>query len=205
MFVSGAVLGVNCSYPPLPFFPDIYNEDWFFFAEAAAHQRLAKVGEARQAEYDPYLRPTRAGHEEFGDLLAEGLYAVLPNMMLQARSRRAHEFVRQVAALATERYWSSFIDVRRQEIRETQARLLDLTLRDTCGVDVPAALRSLHAAEARYEDAADPITQTACVEFLEAWCDDVSLWRSFYPHVKRLATVRDAMDWLQIEQWLAVR
>ena len=81
VFVSGAVLGVNCSYLPLPFFPDIYNEDWFFFAEAAARQRLAKVGEARQAEYDPYLRPTRAGHEEFGDLLAEGLYAVLPNMM----------------------------------------------------------------------------------------------------------------------------
>ena len=34
------------------------------------------------------------------------------------------------------------------------------------------------------------------MEFLAAWCDDVSLWRSFYPHVKRLATVRDAMDWL---------
>ena len=54
VFITGAVLGVNCSDLPLPFFPDIYNEDWFFFAEAAAYRRLTKVGEAQQAEYDPY-------------------------------------------------------------------------------------------------------------------------------------------------------
>ena len=40
---------------PLPFFPDVYNEDWFFFGEAAARRRLAKVGEARQGS----LRPVR--------------------------------------------------------------------------------------------------------------------------------------------------
>jgi hypothetical protein len=33
VFVTGAVLGVHCNSLPLSFFPDIYNEDWFFFAD----------------------------------------------------------------------------------------------------------------------------------------------------------------------------
>ena len=33
---------------PLSFFPDIYNEDWFFFAEEAAARRLPRVGQAGQ-------------------------------------------------------------------------------------------------------------------------------------------------------------
>ena len=32
IFVTGAALGVNCAEDPLDFFPDVYNEDWFFFA-----------------------------------------------------------------------------------------------------------------------------------------------------------------------------
>jgi hypothetical protein len=44
VFVTGAVLGVNTADLPLPFFPDIYNEDWFFFADAVAHRRLTNVG-----------------------------------------------------------------------------------------------------------------------------------------------------------------
>ena len=76
VFVTGAVLGVHCNNLPLSFFPDIYNEDWFFFAEEAAPRRLPRVGRARQLEYDPFANPDRARREEFGDLLAEGLYAL---------------------------------------------------------------------------------------------------------------------------------
>ena len=36
VFLTGAVLGVHCNSLPLSFFPDIYNEDWFFFAREAA-------------------------------------------------------------------------------------------------------------------------------------------------------------------------
>ena len=58
VFVTGAVLGVNCTDLPLPFFPDIYNEDWFFFAEAAPRATSStKAGEARQAEYEPFAEP----------------------------------------------------------------------------------------------------------------------------------------------------
>ena len=89
VFITGAVLGVNCSDLPLPFFADIYNEDWFFFAEAVAYRRLTKVGDAQQAEYDPYAEPTRASHEEFGDLMAEGLYSVIQGLRAQTDLRRS--------------------------------------------------------------------------------------------------------------------
>ncbi len=76
-FVSGSVLGVHCGDLPLPFFPDVYNEDWFFFSKAVARHDLFSVGVTTQARYEPFADPRRASHEEFGDLLAEGLYALI--------------------------------------------------------------------------------------------------------------------------------
>ena len=77
VFLTGAVLGVHCNSLPLSFFPDIYNEDWFFFAREAASRELRGVGQASQLKYNPYARPDRARREEFGDLLAEGLFALM--------------------------------------------------------------------------------------------------------------------------------
>jgi hypothetical protein len=74
--VSGLALGVNCNDQPVPFFPDQYNEDWFFFSPLVGERNLGLVGDAIQAPYNPYEDPQRACEEEFGDLLAEGLYAL---------------------------------------------------------------------------------------------------------------------------------
>ena len=60
VFVSGAVLGVHCNSLPLSLFPDIYNEDWFFFAKEAARRRLPRVGHAVQEQYEPFADPQRA-------------------------------------------------------------------------------------------------------------------------------------------------
>ena len=43
-FVSGSARGVRCDDVALPFFPDIYNEDWFFFSKAVARHDLFNVG-----------------------------------------------------------------------------------------------------------------------------------------------------------------
>jgi hypothetical protein len=43
-FVTGAAVGVNCNDQPLPFFPDVYNEDWFFFSPLAARREIAHGG-----------------------------------------------------------------------------------------------------------------------------------------------------------------
>ena len=76
-FASAGGMGVRCDRADLAFFPNIYNEDWFFFSEEAANHKITRVGVSRQKKYNPYRDPQRAVKEEFGDLLAEGLYARL--------------------------------------------------------------------------------------------------------------------------------
>jgi hypothetical protein len=205
VFVTGAVLGVNCSDLPLPFFPDIYNEDWFFFAEAAAHHRLAKAGEARQAVYNPYTRPERAEHEEFGDLLAEGLYALIERQHLSISTRRRGTFVDQIAKLATETYWENYIEVRSHDLQEARAQLQEFMNGKNCSDDVSAAVISLTKADARYDKVQKhPITAARCAEFVEAWRGDMVTWKLSYPHTRITGSLRDAMTWLDPTSWQRV-
>lgn len=196
VFATGAVLGVNCSDLPLPFFPDVYNEDWFFFGDAAVHRRLATAGEAEQLTYDPFAEPVRAAQEEFGDLLAEGIYALIE---MQGPDRS----LRQVTRLANERYWSSYIDVRRHDLTATRSRLAEFASRDTGSDDVAHASKSLEAAERLYD--AGMITAEHCVRFLEAWQADIAVWGRTYPRTNNLGSIRDAMDCLQATTWQTVR
>jgi hypothetical protein len=196
VFVSGSVLGVNCSDLPMPFFPDVYNEDWFFFGEAAARRRLVKAGEAHQKPYNPFAEPTRAETEEFGDLLAEGLYGLI-------EEHSAGSSFRQVTHLAQERYWSSCIDVRCHDLEDTQARLEAFRARDTCSDSVSDAIKSLEAALGRYKTG--QINAERCAEFLEAWQRDISEWGRAYARINTLGSTRDAMDWLQLKTWQSVR
>jgi hypothetical protein len=202
VFATGAVLGVHCGDLPLPFFPDIYNEDWFFFGDAAAQHQLTKAGEARQAAYDPFAEPARASHEEFGDLLAEGLYNVIEN-------HGPHDSFRQITDLANERYWSSFIDVRRHDLDDTRYHLEEFTHRDNCSDNVTNAIKRLEASDALYRDSPRSsalITPARCVDFLEAWREDISEWGMAYPRTNNLGNLPAAMDWLQVqaEDWQAV-
>ncbi len=150
-FVTGGALGVNCSDQPLPFFPDIYNEDWFFFAQQAANRELGVVGEAGQAPYHPYADPHRARTEEFGDLLAEGLYALFETQGSELA------FVDRLAA-ADARYWKQFIRARRQDLDETAVQLTDCA-----DPDRDAALISLHASA----DQLARLHPRLCVDFIK--------------------------------------
>lgn len=195
IFVSGGVLGVNGNDLLLPFFPDIYNEDWFFFGGAAARRSLAKAGEARQAMYDPFEDPARARGEEFGDLLAEGLYALMERL---GTVSALHE----VISCANESYWSSYIDGRREDLQDLRKRLGDFTGSFSCGDGVADAMRSLDAADRLYPNA---ISAERCVHFLDAWRDDIATWEKTCIDLGSFGTTHDAMDWLGATTWEQVR
>jgi hypothetical protein len=108
IFVSGSVLAVHCA-GTVAFFPEIYNEDWFFFYHVAAARRLGWYGrDATQLCYDPFADPQRAAGQEFGDVLAEGLYG-----LLHGRNGTAH---------ATSDYWRTFLDSRMRFLEGVLAR-----------------------------------------------------------------------------------
>jgi hypothetical protein len=190
VFVTGAVLGVHCSSLPFSFFPDIYNEDWFFFAEEAANRRLPRVGQAVQAEYDPFANSGRARREEFGDLLAEGLYALMgeedPSVPFEEQLRGA-----------TMQYWSRFIDARREVISETKTRLSRFMGRDEENEYLSAAIGSLGAADSQL----DSIEAGHCVNFIEAWREDLRCWQKFSNGVNNVGSTRAAMDFLELTSW----
>lgn len=197
VFLSGAVLGVNCAGRDLGFFPDVYNEDWFFFGEAAAAHRLPKPGPAYQAEYKPFASPDRARHEEFGDLLAEGVYSLIESSGLDS--------FESVVQHATESYWSDFIEVRLENIGETRELLTRFVGTDNCNDDVDDALVSLDESASRYGRPDTPITADLCVAFLEGWRKDTADWRNGLPEPLRRARLDDAMEWLGITDWRTVR
>ena len=190
VFVTGAVLGVQCSDLPLSYFPDIYNEDWFFFAKDAAARDLPRVGHARQAPYDPFESPDRARREEFGDLLAEGLYALMgevhPSVPFEDQLR---------AAGAT--YWSRFIDARREVITKTYIALDRFVVPDAENRPVTAALASLEASE----DQLAQINADLCVSFLDEWRADLSDWQTFSNKLSSVRGTREAMETLELTTW----
>jgi hypothetical protein len=190
VFLTGAALGVHCNSLPLSFFPDIYNEDWFFFAHEAASRQLPCVGCAKQPEYKPYAKPERAQREEFGDLLAEGLYA------LMAEEHEGLPFGKQLGA-ATAEYWSRFIEARREVLTETMTLLGRRLDWDPNIGRLRAALESLTAAK----DQLGTLTPELCVNFLEAWQDDLNEWQTFSTAANNVGSTREAMDFLQLWTW----
>ena len=190
VFVTGAVLGVQCNNLPLSFFPDIYNEDWFFFAEDAAARKLPRVGQARQLAYDPFASPNRARCEEFGDLLAEGLYAFIgeedPSLPLEEQLRGV-----------TTPYWSRFIEARRGAINEARNALRRFVDWDGDNEQVCAALNSLAAAESQLET----ITADLCVDYLTAWRTDLTAWHRLTNGVSNVGGTRKAMEFLELKTW----
>jgi hypothetical protein len=189
VFLTGAALGVHCNSLPLSFFPDIYNEDWLFFAREAASRQLPRVGCAKQPEYDPYAKPERARCEEFGDLLAEGLYALM-------EEHPSLPFAEQLAA-ATAAYWSQFTEARRDVITETMTSLHRLLDWDPNDGRLRSALGSLAAAE----DQLGKLTPDLCVNFLDAWRDDLDDWQRFSTAANNVGSTSEAMDFLQLQTW----
>jgi hypothetical protein len=194
VFLTGAVLGVHCNSLPLSFFPDLYNEDWFFFAREAAARRLPRVGTARQLEYNPYASPDRARREEFGDLLAEGLYALFgeasPGLSLDEQLRGA-----------TSAFWHRFIEARQEVLTETRTALGRRADQTTRSDSISAAYHALGAAQRHLRNT---ITPDLCLNFLDAWRDDLSDWQRFSSGVNNVGSTGEAMDFLELKDWAMV-
>jgi hypothetical protein len=185
VFVSGAVLGVNTQHDGLSFFPDIYNEDWFFFARYAAGRTLPNVGEARQDEYNPFAKPERASREEFGDVLAEGLYALF-------EETPGWDFEDQLSAGSRSNYWELFMEARESTISTTKDRLNSHEPSAEFNADprVVQALESLRHAEKQLS----AVTPDLCVEFIDAWQRDDQHWRRVMRHTATDLKERDALN-----------
>ena len=183
-FASAGGMGVQVDRDDLAFFPNIYNEDWFFFSEEAASRKIIKVGESRQRTYNPYADPQRAVKEEFGDLLAEGLYA-----------RLDHE---QGVHGADTAYWAAFIK-NREMFHARVAELLgnhdERKNKTKRGRDVRAAEVSIRAAREQL----DRIRPELCHKFVQLWQADLVEWRRYLAKLDRFDSIGSAFNYLNLD------
>lgn len=170
-FVGGGALVVHMERND-SFFPEIYNDDWFFLLDGEKGiQSVGITGKVRQYPYDPFRTPDRARAEELGDVLAEGIYWLLDQGRSITDADRAH--------------WTRFLDKREQFIR----RVLQMVEQDvTIG---PAEQARRVAALKGSLGRLALITPDLCEEYLWAWMSDRLLWRhhlqrSFISDVQRL-------------------
>lgn len=159
VFVGGGALAVH-TRATSSFFPNIYNEDWFFLLNGEKLRPTAVTGVAVQKPYDPF-DDERARMEELGDVLAEGLYWLLD----EGRSLRE----------ANAAYWSEYLSKRRRFILETAVMVSDTEK----GSERKARkLGSLKAALGRSQY----IRPEWCESYVRVWRDDRRTWQHHLEH-----------------------
>jgi glycosyltransferase involved in cell wall biosynthesis len=183
-FASAGAMGVRCDQGDLGFFPNIYNEDWFFFSKDAANHMIAEVGASRQREYDPFEDRRRAVKEEFGDLLAEGLYARLDSG-LDIRGADAT-------------YWTEFIEIRAEflsKVAESLTRHPDRGRDTVLGWKVHAAQASIRAAQGQLR----LISPELCRKFIDLWRTDLAEWWNYLTELPHSDSTESALDHLGLD------
>lgn len=126
-----------------------------------------------QLRYDPFADPRRAARQEFGDILAEGLYALL------------HDPARNVGV--SRDYWSYFLAARKRFLDAIIGRL----------EFAPPQRQS------RIFDAVDEARRTLaqidpdhCEQYLKLWQEDLAIWERKLNILPSLPSITDALDLL---------
>ncbi len=159
-FIGGGALAVHVERS-ISFFPDIYNDDWFFLLDGdKGIQPVAVTGEVRQYPYDPFRNPDRARAEELGDVLAEGIYWLLDQDRSIVDADPAH--------------WARFLGKRRQFI----LRVLKMVADDPA--IEPADKRRRTAALKGSLGRLARISPELCESYLRAWQADRQQWHKFF-------------------------
>jgi hypothetical protein len=164
-FIGGGALAVELRRSK-SFFPDIYNDDWFFLLDGDKRLRSsAMTGQVIQYPYDPFRSPDRARAEELGDVLAEGIFWLLDQDQLTSEADRDH--------------WARFLDKRGQFIQG----VLEMVQVDN-KLDLNEKARRIAALKGSRGRLA-LITPELCEGYLQAWSADRRRWQH---HLERLPT-----------------
>jgi hypothetical protein len=173
--LSAGALVVDIAEVSAGFFPNIYNEDWFFLYDRLP--TLFACGTVQQAPYDPFSNLVRAASEEFGDILAEGIIE-MQAAGLDCRS-------------ANEMDWGDIL-AKRQRLLNAIAGSLEMS-----GAAEPKrklALEALVAAKAMHRD----ITAVACRDYIRAWQQDAAQWQGRLSQLPTFLSVAEAARELQL-------
>jgi hypothetical protein len=163
-FIGGGALAVDIGQNR-SFFPNIYNDDWFFILDAGKRlQSVATVGKVLQYPYDPY-RVKRARAEELGDVLAEGIFWLLDQG--------------KPASDGDLRHWQEFLIHRKRFI--DQVRDMVASSPGIVPTERQRMEEALTAALGRWAH----ISPKLCVDYMEALAADQERWQRLIQQIWR--------------------
>jgi hypothetical protein len=167
-FIGGGALAVQVERSN-SFFPEIYNDDWFFLLDGhKGLQPVAATGQVRQNRYDPFRTPDRARAEELGDVLAEGIYWLLDQDRSIIDANQAH--------------WKKFLAKREQFIRRVLGMVEQAAIKPDDKASRDDKARRIAALKGSLGRLA-LITPELCDNYLRAWVTD---WQRWQRHIQRL-------------------
>jgi hypothetical protein len=170
-FIGGGALAVEITRN-LSFFPDIYNEDWFYLLDPVKGlQPLAVTGQVIQQPYEPY-REERARTEELGDVLAEGIFWLLD------QERSLDE--------ADARHWREFIKRRRRFIQHILDNIGSADVEPALRVRVIAVLKASLGRLAIIEP-------EWCEKYMKAWMADHAAWDHHIRSLHHIPSTEEAI------------
>lgn len=167
MFIGGGALAIG-PRSMTSFFPNIYNEDWFFLLDDDGLRSTAITGTAIQGMYDPF-REERARMEELGDSLAEGLFWLLDH----GKSLRD----------ATFEHWRKFLRERAGFITD----VIGMVERMDDGDPEQHHRMQLSLKVAR--ECCQQIDPKLCVRYVDAWHADRVIWRNHIEEIHHTLVV----------------
>jgi hypothetical protein len=163
-FIGGGALAIAMKRNR-SFFPNIYNDDWFFVLDAGKRlQPVATVGQVLQYPYDPY-RVERARAEEFGDVLAEGIFWLLDQGKPASDGDLEH--------------WRDFLLHRQRFIEQVRSMVESRTR-----IDSAERARMKEALTAALGRCAR-ISPELCVKYMEALATDQDRWQRHILQIRR--------------------
>ncbi len=171
VFIGGGALAIG-PRSMTSFFPNIYNEDWFFLLDDDGLRPTITTGRAIQKMYDPFLEE-RAKREELGDCLAEGLFWLLDS----GGSLRD----------ATIEHWRSFLRKRADFITDVMRMV------ECMGGDPDQRHRILQALKAA-RGRCLAISPDLCVKYVDAWRGDRLRWRLHVDDIYRTHVTKKKRD-----------
>ncbi len=132
------------------FFPKIYNEDWLFMLPHVIDNTICSFGSIQQLPYDPFANPCKAAFEEFGDIIAEGLYTLLSSNNYDIR------FKKEV--------WDDIINERRETLISLKQTFRESRIQEVINYAMVAN---------------KSISDRDCLDFLTDMERDQETWNSF--------------------------
>ena len=182
-FIGGGATAVRLTNDTA-FFPNIYNEDWLFYAAMMmkGNSAVARAGDLIHIVKDVfgYGAQEISVEEEFGDTLAEGLF-------------RAQHFDRSLTnpKYTAEPYWRYIDHLRKGFITKIQESLNMIPDEPYTHINkVLGTSLDLH----------DDTWPRLLADYTKSWFSDLSQWHEWYNNLPSLGSTSDALRYLDLKE-----